>query len=166
MTNNSNITGSRTFDDCYSSFAHPRDVIANEGPFDTSSSSVYDDRRLPSFAINGFFCYSYELAFFSKHLRSNGPIEWWMVNLNRVVAVESIIVVPTPGDFFNNIIVRLGNNNNYANNEKVFTVKENPEPRMPFTIELPFGKSGQYLSFESDNIIFLAIGSVQIIENK
>ena len=89
-----------------------------------------------------------------------------MINLNRVIAVESIIVVPPPGRYFVKIIVRLGNNNNHVNNEKVSTIKDNPEPRTLFTIVLPFGKSGQYLSFESDNIIFLAIGSVQIIENK
>ena len=89
-----------------------------------------------------------------------------MINLNRVIAVESIIVVPPPGNHFNQIIVRLGNNNNHVNNEKVFTIEDNPEPRMPFTIVLPIGKSGQYLSFESNKVKYLGIGLVQILENK
>ena len=166
MTNRTTVTGTRIYDYCYSSFSHPRDVIAKEGQFDTSSSSFFEDRRFPSFAINGFFSYSHNLAFFSKERPSLGPAEWWMINLNRVVAVESIIVVPPPGNYFNQIIVRLGNNNNHVNNEKVFTIEDNPEPRMPFTIVLPIGKSGQYLSFESNKVKYLGIGLVQILENK
>ena len=164
MTTNCEVSGSVSYGDCYSSFHHPRDVIAKEGPFDTSSSSVYQNIRLPSLAINGFYCYSHEFNFCSNARNAHHP-QWWMINLKRVVTVESVIVIMGRGhNYFRDVIVRLGNDETHTNNEMVFKSVGEPEHSKPHVMELPSVKSGQYLSLESNKISYLAIGLVQIIE--
>ena len=156
------------YEQCYSSFTHPRDVIEREGPFSTSSSSVYINRLAP-FAINGFYCFRHNFGFFSKNINSVNPkINWWMIDLKREITVESIIVVvPTdnpPASYFEHAIIRLGNDATYSNNMKVFEHNERPEHRMPFTLTFSSSHSGRYLSIESSKLDHLALGLVQVIE--
>ena len=165
------LGGALIFDQCYSSFTHPRDVIERERPFSTSSSTNFDNRRLSSFAINGFYCYGHDYGWFSVDMpAAHTKIHWWLIDLKRVVNVESIVVVvpvenrPYNHYFFDHAIIRLGNDPTYSKNTQVFEHRGRPEHMMPFKITLSSSYSGRYLSIETTELIHLGIGSVQVIE--
>ena len=163
MTRNCEVTGNVTYDECYSSFSNPRNIIEREGPFNTTSSSVFYNERVPSRAINGFYTMDHNFGFFTNGYGSH----WWKINLKRVVTVESVIVIAPPGEpYFQYVTVRLGNDANFTNNQIVFISEEEPEKPMPFTMKLSPIYSGQYLSLETNNVTYLGIGLMQIIEVK
>ena len=161
MTRNCKITGSVVYDECYSSFVNPWNILEKEGPFNTFSSTAFGDYRLSSFVLNGFFCYDHNLGFFTNH----GDNHWWMIDLNRVVTVESIIlIIPYGEPYIKSSNIRLGNNASFTNNDVVFRVEKEPEKGMPFVIKLSSNYSGQFLSIETNDVNYLGIGLIQIIE--
>ena len=165
------------FDECYSSWTHPRNLIEQDESFQVTSSSSLpgkDHIRVPGLAINGFHINMHKYAFFSKRIDLQG-LQWWMIDLNRIIRLDFVVVIlnneTSKNSFFSGVLMRLGNSENYFENPIIYTKLGNDHPdNVPITLKPSNPSSGQFLSFESsltsEAYDYLAIGELQIIEKK
>ena len=136
------------FDECYSSWTHPKNVLENTRNNYVSSSNSVDIMRARR-AITGFYCFGLKRAFVSD---TNNDV-WWSIDLIDTFKLKYILLVVPLNDnnsdsYFENVSIRFGNESQHGTNPEIITHTQPITDKYPVKLQPKNPISGRYLSFE------------------
>ena len=154
-----------TYDECFTSYSHPKNIIENESGFIIRSSShnLFFD---PEYATSAYFRQPFRRnSVFCSNPTFPGTV-WWKIDLKKVLRIEYISVIPVFPNFFRNFIYRFGIYSDFTKNPVIYSHigKLNPVELMPFIVKPTSIVYGQILSIETQPYVPLCFSSLQIIE--
>ena len=164
VTKNWDSGSAYEFDECYSSFSDPKNIM-EEHPatyFSFAGSSRQSSTRQKKNPGKGYYSDDFNYCFFTA-LTNSDDTAWWNVDLKEYARLQKIVVaVPKYTSYFSHVTFRFGNSSNYADNPEL-SYSSTPIGAFPLTVYVPHSNSGRFVSLESKIVKYFGIGTILII---
>ena len=154
------------FDDgCYTTWPYyTRNVIRPN--LNTEAEVMYSlcPTCKEEYVLDGYYCSGANWKFYLSRLQS---LNYFTVDLERIVHVKEVIIVIHSKHWFVNIDIHIGNSADWTNNPICYTVSENPLISFEnYAYIMPNSSNcmGRFLSFVSLTTNYLGFTEIQVIE--
>ena len=152
------------YERCYSSYSNPKNLIEQHpnSYFSITATKAQSSKRVKENPIKGYYSYWHNLGYFSEWTKTS-TTAYWMINLKERIILDKItVVIMVHIQYFNNVVVRFGDNSDFSQNREI-PYSDTPQEKSLLVLKPSSDIYGQYISLETKSN-YLAFGPISVFK--